>query len=109
MYTFGKGKFLSKHPVYVHILFAHTFLQQWNFGQAGCNYYGFLMTVLGLFSINILTLISFERYICISLPRYQHVLSMRSITAALSVCLGIALAWGVFPLAGTGQSTVGHR
>ena len=84
---------------------ASAFSGGWVVGTGGCYFYGFMMTTLGVFAINILTAISVERYISICLPGRKDLISGRSTKVAIALCLVGALVWGLPPFFGWSEYT----
>lgn len=73
------------------------------FGDIGCQYDGFAVTMLGTTSIFLLTGLSVQRYgIMMDVKRIKRV-SKATVTKAILICFLFGLAWGVAPLAGWGS------
>ncbi|XP_069108023.1 rhodopsin, G0-coupled-like [Argopecten irradians] len=77
-----------------------SFAKDWIFGDKGCVYYGFIMTLLGISTISILAAISFDRYIVIVKTHLKPMISQRVATCIIVGCLLYGLAWAIAPLLG---------
>lgn len=78
------------------MVISSSFAGYWLFGDAGCMYYGFLMTTFGLCTMFTLSLISVDRYLMVVLCRFNG-LSINSFSISAisgSILLSVILAMG---------------
>ena len=73
--------------------------QRWIFGSAGCNWYAFAHTVVGLSSILHHAVIAFERCMTIHQPLKRHFYK-RSMTRIIVFVWGFVAVWCFFPIIG---------
>ncbi|XP_044749566.1 rhodopsin-like [Coccinella septempunctata] len=75
----------------------------WIFGTMMCQIYGFFMSLLGITSITTLTVLAFERYMMVSRPFQNYIISRRSATILVLGIWTYSLALTVPPLVGWGK------
>ena len=79
---------------------ASSIAGRWIFGRAGCLWYGFIMTFLGLNSIALLVAISLDRFIVMAKPLLTPYITPRRALVTIVCCALYALFWAVAPLLG---------
>ena len=85
--------------------FASAASRKWTFGHAGCVWYGFISTWVGLASIVQLAILAIERYITLSNPSPNAVSTKRAIQAVLAAWT-FAFVASCFPLVGWSEYTL---
>ena len=80
-----------------------SFAEEYIFGEVGCKWDGFIVTLLGTSSIFLLTGISVQRY-CIMCRAYKQTqLSKSRVLVTILFCFIFGFLWAVFPLLGWGS------
>ncbi|CAH1243123.1 OPN3 [Branchiostoma lanceolatum] len=80
--------------------FVSSWTGRWEFGHAGCVWYGFINSLLGIVSLITLTVISYERHQLMKRPPNAPKLSYRWVALSVVFVWGYSLLWTVPPLMG---------
>ena len=80
-----------------------SFAEEYIFGEVGCKWDGFIVTLLGTSSIFLLTGISVQRYFIIFKSQRQTQIKNSKIVTAILFCFLFGILWAVFPLIGWGS------
>ncbi|XP_019645240.1 PREDICTED: opsin-3-like [Branchiostoma belcheri] len=80
--------------------FVSSLKGRWMFGRAGCVWYGFINSLLGIVSLTTLTVISYERHQMMKRPPNAPKLSYRWVALSVLFVWVYSLLWTVPPLMG---------
>ena len=80
-----------------------SFAEEYVFGEVGCKYDGFIVTLLGTSSIFLLTGISVQRYFIIFKSHKRTLIRKSEILTAILFCFLFGFLWAVLPLIGWGS------
>ncbi|XP_052792262.1 melanopsin-like [Mya arenaria] len=101
--------FLLVNELFVRLLgspliLMSMFARRWLFGDAGCVFYAFWMTLLGVTSISLFTAIAIFRYIIVCRSRFSSCLTPALCNLVGGGCFLHGLVWAVVPLTGIGHT-----
>ncbi|XP_013397676.1 melanopsin-like [Lingula anatina] len=77
----------------------NNFAEEWLYGDAGCTFYAFSMTFLGLAAINQMSAVAADRYVVVTRPHSVLVEKPAAVTTIV-ICWLAAGIWAVMPLVG---------
>ncbi|XP_076147255.1 teleost multiple tissue opsin b [Alosa pseudoharengus] len=80
--------------------FAASTQGRWLIGPAGCVWYGFVNSCLGIVSLISLAVLSYERYCTMMGATQADATNYRKVAAGIAFAWGYSLAWSVPPLFG---------
>ena len=80
-----------------------SFAEEYIFGEVGCKWDGFIVTLLGTSSIFLLTGISVQRYCIMCLSFKQTQIRKINVLIAILFCFLFGFLWALFPLLGWGS------
>lgn len=80
-----------------------SFAEEYIFGEIGCKWDGFIVTLLGTASIFLLTGLSIHRYLIIFNCQKRIRIGRTNVLSAILFCFVFGLFWAVLPLIGWGS------
>ncbi|KAI1891319.1 hypothetical protein AGOR_G00142570 [Albula goreensis] len=80
--------------------FAASTQGRWLIGPAGCVWYGFANACLGIVSLILLAVLSYERYCTMMRPTQADATNYKKVGAGIALSWGYSIAWTVPPLFG---------